>query len=308
MEYREFRAMSTNIQLAAEGPADAVAAGFDQAQAFIQASEKRFTRFSPESELSGLNRSGEAGFAASPELFDVVAQALELHRQTQGLFDPAILDALESAGYDRSIDEIRRNGGSTEVHPGEPKRRRFIDIRLDALQLKIYLPSGLRLDLGGIAKGWIAERAAVILSSWVSACAVNAGGDMFLVGLPPGETSWLVTLEDPTDAERSIAVLKVGPGAVATSSVTKRRWEQGGKDQHHLIDPRTQLPADAGLLSATVIASHVTEAEVYAKSLLIGGLSEADRLERLDLDLEFILIDKNKKLWGSKHSREIINV
>ncbi len=166
----------------------------------------------------------------------------------------------------------------------------------------------MRIDLGGIAKGWIAEQAARRLSAWSPACAVDAGGDVYFHGLPAGETSWRITLEDPLDAGRGLAVLKVGPGAVATSATTKRRWKQDSKARHHLIDPRTQQPAEGDWISVTVIAPHTPEAEVLAKCLLIGGPQEAERLAATMLGVEFIAIDKNKQLWGSKHSRELLDV
>ncbi len=170
------------------------------------------------------------------------------------------------------------------------------------------LPAGLRIDLGGIAKGWIAEQAARRLSAWVRACAVDAGGDAFFCGLPTGETAWRVTLEDPSNATQGLAILKIGPGAVATSAITKRRWQQDGKTQHHLIDPRTQRSAETAWLSVTVVAPHTADAEIYAKSLLIGGPEEAERITRAVPAIEFIAVDKNSKLWGSRNSREILDV
>ena len=103
MRYHDFRAMNTQVLLAAEGPDEFVETGFQQAQAFIEASEKRFTRFSEQSELAELNLSAGIWFRASADMFEVISLAARLHLQTQGLFDPAILDALETAGYDRSM-------------------------------------------------------------------------------------------------------------------------------------------------------------------------------------------------------------
>ena len=308
MKYYEFRAMSTDILLAAEGSDEAVDTGFAQAQAYIQASEKRFTRFSELSELAELNRSAGAWFEASQELFELISLALYLHRQTRGLFDPAVLDALEHAGYDRTIDEIRRYGSAAAPVMVMPKQYRFSDIRLDADLGRVRLPEGMRLDLGGIAKGWIAEQAAILLSACTEACAVNAGGDAFMIGLPAGEDAWRVTLEDPSQPEQGVAILKLQPGAVATSAVTKRRWQQAGKTQHHLIDPRTQRPAETDWLSVTVITPNAVEAEVYAKSLLIGGSREVGWISSLAKDLEFIAVDQHNQLWGSDHSREMIDV
>jgi thiamine biosynthesis lipoprotein len=308
MNQFEFRAMNTDIQLFAEGPAEAVETGFSQAKAYVEASEKRFTRFSDDSELSQLNALASAWFEASPELFDVMSQALRLHSLTEGLFDPSILNALVTAGYDRSFDEIRTHGAGTATLPVRQSLHRFSDVRLDSVRRRVWLPPDLRVDLGGIAKGWIAEKAAQVLAKWSNACVVNAGGDAFIVGLPAGEPAWRMTLEDPLDKEKGIAVLKVGPGAVVTSSITRRRWQQNGQTRHHLIDPRTQQPAETDWLSVTVIAPHAAEAEVFAKSLLIVGSAQATQVASRGQNIEFIAVDQNKQLWGSQHSREVLDV
>ena len=308
MQYHEFRAMNTSILLAGDGPVASVQTGFSLTQKYIEECEKRFTRFSEASELSSLNRSSGEWFEASQDLFDVVALAMRLHRQTEGLFDPSILEALEAAGYDRSMDELRLYGSAASPVLVRPRLFRFGEMRLDAERCRIYLPVGMRIDLGGIAKGWIAEKAAKVLADWTQVCAVDAGGDAFMVGYPPGEDAWRVTLEDPTEPVRGLAVLKIPPGGVATSTVTKRRWKQGDLEQHHLIDPRTQHPAKTEWLSMTVIAPHTAEAEVYAKSLLIGGSTEINRILSLEPGVEFVAVDHRKKLWGSPHSRPLIQV
>src|SRR5438876_6357047 len=107
MEYEEFRAMNSAIVLAAEGETQAVSEGFKRVKQFIQASEARLTRFSEASELSALNRSAGSWAVVSPELYALVRKARLFVEQTDGLFDPSILTALERAGYDRSMDDIR---------------------------------------------------------------------------------------------------------------------------------------------------------------------------------------------------------
>ncbi len=186
MEYYEFRAMNSNIVLAAEGQARALEAGFEHARAFIENCEGRFTRFREDSELSQLNRASGRWFYASPELYSVVREALDYVDETDGLFDPSILEALERAGYDRSLDEIRAHGpGEPGGYPSE-RAGRFSLVEFDEAAQAIYLPAGLRIDLGGIAKGWSAERAAQELAEFTPACVVNAGGDLYAIGMPAG--------------------------------------------------------------------------------------------------------------------------
>jgi thiamine biosynthesis lipoprotein len=306
METFSFRAMNTDILLAALGTPARVAEGFEETQRFIQACETRFTRFSEESELSALNRSAGTPFQASPDLFAVVALAQHFFHRTRGLFDPSILPDLKRIGYDRSMDLLRRQGAAPlfeSLLAGEHPS--FSEMDLDEVRGMILLPPGMALDLGGIAKGWIAEQAAVLLSDFSSACAVNAGGDMFLVGLPEGEPQWPVAIEDPLQPEIDLTTITVDPGAVATSAVTKRVWKQGEKQRHHLIDPRTGEPAQTDWLSVTVIGPHAYEAEVFAKALLIGGPQESEEIAcNGGTHFSFLAVDRDRKIWGNQNSLE----
>jgi FAD:protein FMN transferase len=312
MQYCEFRAMNTAIQLAADADTARVESGFQAARDFIENCERRFTRFSDESEISGLNRAAGEWFRASPELIELVSMAQKFHNQTRGLFDPSILTDLRRLGYDKSMDEIRISG----VNPRyESPREGFVDrrerpvfqqVKIDPAEGRIWMPQGLQLDLGGIAKGWIAEKAAGILSEFATTCAVNAGGDMFLVGLPAGQEAWEIDLEDPLRPEQDLATLKIKPGALATSSITKRTWIQNNATRHHLIDPRTGKPAETEWLSMTVIAPHASAAEVYAKALLIAGKRDIQTIAINNAEIIFIGVDREGKVWGSPASEEVI--
>ena len=300
LHFHEFRAMNTSVMVAAEGSAQNLSEPFKEAEDQVRAFEKRFTRFSVDSELSALNRSSGRWFAASPDLYEVVALAQEYYHRTGGLFNPGVLGALEEAGYDRTFDEIRAASGLISTGTALPSPvPDFGRVELRGSDRSIRLPLGLRIDLGGIAKGWIAEQTALYLSQYTPACAVNAGGDQFAVGLPLGESGWIVGLEDPFELARDIEVLNLPPGAVATSTTTRRHWQQNGKERHHLIDPRTGEPAQSHWVSVTVIAPRAAQAEVLAKSLLIGGPVTASHLLARFPGSLAITVDSFRKVWGS---------
>lgn len=305
METFNFSAMNTHIMLVAEGEQEEIARGFKSARDYIVAREAQFTRFHETSELSALNRSAGTWFNASPELFALMQEAYALHLETNGLFHPAVLRALEHAGYDASMEIVRGRVNAERADTVE-----FADFRavsfLEA-QRAIWMPEGMRVDLGGIAKGWIAEQAAQVLAEYAEACAVNAGGDLFAIGVPEGADAWEVEIEDPNDAEQTIAVLRAPAGAVATSSITKRKWKQGIKELHHLIDPRTGEPAETDWVSVTVLAPQATVAEVFAKALLIGGSAGAGELSARREEIEYIAVDRDNKLWGSERARGFLD-
>jgi len=288
MQTLSFTAMNTSVLLAAEAPGRADGA-LAKARRLVDELEQKFSRFLPDSELSSMNRSAGEWRAVSAELFEVVALAIDLARETEGLFDPTILPALMHAGYDRSMKLIRgQNVPSARVEavPMRDYRR----VELEPYARRIRYPRGMQLDLGGIAKGWIVERAAAQLYGETDACAASAGGDIVFKGYPTETPGWQVAIEDPFDASKSLVYLQLGPGAIATSSVTKRTWNQAGLKRHHIIDPRTSTPASVDALSVTVVAPSIAAAEAYAKALLICGEAERSRLASNHLDLSYFVV------------------
>jgi FAD:protein FMN transferase len=306
MEFLSFTAMSTNILAAADGSLPKINEGFRRMEELVHAYEQRFTRFSEHSELSGLNRAAGTWFEVSPQMYEVLHLARQFYFDTDKLFDPGVLATLERAGYDRSIEQVLAGGAPAELYsPQAPQPRPdFGEMELADDRMAVRLPAGLRIDLGGIAKGWIAEQAARLLSRYVPACGVNAGGDQFTIGLPAGEAGWEVGLEDPFHPEQDLAMLLLKPGAVATSSVIKRRWKQGELQRHHLIDPRTGQPAETPWASVTAITDTAAKAEVLAKAMLIAGSEGAPRLIARHPAAAFMVVDMQGKLFGSENSKE----
>jgi thiamine biosynthesis lipoprotein len=301
----EFRAMNTTVMLAAEG--ELAIEGMQAAKSFIDESEQRFSRFLPASEVSELNRSAGEWMAASDDLMEMLKLSLMYYRKTSGIFDPSILADLQRAGYDKSMDEIRSAGASNTLSLSNRRvESLFSEIELDIANRKIHLPRGLEIDLGGIAKGWIVEKAAQLLHRYVDVCGVSAGGDILFIGHPSDGMDWDVYLEDPRNSTQMLAQLHVPDGAVATSSIMKRSWVQGRNIRHHLIDPRTGEPAETAWLNMTVIAPSILDADIYAKVLLIGGVDEASAIVKNYSNLTFIGVDSTGKLVGSPHFKDYI--
>jgi thiamine biosynthesis lipoprotein len=124
----------------------------------------------------------------------------------------------------------------------------------------ISRPPGVRLDLGGSAKGFIADRAAALLAPY-GPCAVDCGGDMRVHGAHE------VLVARPFGGE-PVASIPLCDAAVATSGVDARLW---GAADHHLLDPATGTPAWTGVVSATALAPAAAEAEALAKGALLAG-------------------------------------
>jgi thiamine biosynthesis lipoprotein len=150
-----------------------------------------------------------------------------------------------------------------------------VGIGLDPDLLRVTLPPGTHLDLGGIGKGRTADLVAEdLVRAGARSALVNLGGDLRIVGdLPPG-SEFSIAIENPVDLAGSATTVRLGHGALATSSRARRRWTVDGEEKHHLIDPATGAPALSGVAAVTVIAATTTEAEVLAKAALVAGLDE----------------------------------
>ena len=306
---REFRAMGSEILVvlaAGEGPRSQRDDGADPCEVELRlaadgfaAWEAQLSRFRGDSGLARLNAADGRRTAIGPVLWDVLRAALDAARWTQGLVTPTLLAALEHAGYDRSFDALaavradplpRPDGGggwtsegsNAADGPNAADGRTAADgrltaaatdwraIRMDPAGRTVTLPAGMRLDLGGSAKGWAADQAARRLAATAPAL-VDAGGDIAVSGPMPDGNRWPIAVADPRLPDARLAVLWLGRGGVATSGTDVHRWQRDGHWQHHIIDPRTGAPAATDLLSATVVARSAVEAEAAAKAALILG-------------------------------------
>ena len=237
--------------------------------------EATLSRFRPDSELSALN--GVAGREArvSPLLFDVVAASLDAARATEGLFDPTLGARMAELGYDRTFADLPADRPATprpDACPPAPwVAGRWRGVGIDGRLRTIRLPAGVALDVGGIAKGMAVDASIALLAAeGVAAAAVNAGGDLAVLGLPGEAPAWTIRIETPVD-DRPAPVVAITSGGLATSSVGRRRWHADGEARHHLIDPRDGRSARTDAWSVSVPASTCRVAEVAAKVALVLG-------------------------------------
>jgi FAD:protein FMN transferase len=286
MQRRAFRAMGTDFEVLLDGASEVDAlAAFSWAQWEFDHLEAMFSRFRDDSELSRLNANGEID--ASPEMLAVVSAGLAARERTGGRFDPTVHDALVAAGYDRTFELVAERTAPAAPSPGPAGGA----VRIDGG--RIELAPGVRLDLGGIAKGFAADRVAAELAP-VGACLVNAGGDVAVRGVP-SLGAWGVAVETP-DGSMTLALVA---GGLATSGADRRRWRTEEGEQHHLIDPRTGRPADTDVLRVTAAAGSAVEAEVLAKALFLAGEhAGAAEADALGVPAVFVTRDRRVRMTG----------
>jgi thiamine biosynthesis lipoprotein len=273
MQKIEFRAMGCEMLAAVDRNSSAAACSLKQTPDWFEMWEQRLSRFRPESELNQVNRLNGQEVRISHVLFEAVAAALRLAHLSGGLVNPAVLGALEAAGYDKDFDAVLASQTETAEGPPEwpiPPQNLKEAVQLRRDPARIRLAPGVRLDLGGTGKGWAADRAARRLGK-AGPALVDAGGDIAVSGARRHGKPWSIEVADPFDPDGRIDLIGLYHGGVATSGRYRRRWRKGGVWQHHIIDPRRGIPAQTDVLSASVIASSARIAEMAAKVVLIGG-------------------------------------
>ncbi len=282
----EFHAMGCQMAVLLDSEDDQAAQALKEVPGWFEEWEQLLSRFRPDSHLSQLNASAGAAVQVHPVLWQVIHSALEAARATGGLVVPTMLNALVRAGYDRSFDLLQNNpsGSSGEVRTVVaeapfPEPTGWQAILMDEREHTIILPLGVKLDLGGIGKGWAAWQAMLRLQE-LGPVLVDAGGDMAISDLQVNGTPWPVAINDPLQMQERLDTLALGRCGQATSGIDYRRWRKDGAWQHHIIDPRTGEPALTDLLSVTIIAPDSLQAEAAAKAVLIlGSAAGLDWLE-----------------------------
>jgi thiamine biosynthesis lipoprotein len=255
-------------------------------EADLRALDLACSRFRPDSELVAVgdaaqDASGPVTVAVSPLLAEAVAVALRAAWLTDGDLDPTVGGALADLGYDRDFAELAKPGQaapadddagdvSVRVIPG------WRSVRVDVGTGRLTVPAGVRLDLGATVKGWAADRAAARIVA-VLGCGVlvSLGGDTAMAGEPP-EGGWRIRVQDRTalpgvPADGPSQVVTMRDGGLATSSTVARRWRRGGDVLHHILDPRTGLPAAPVWRTVSVAASTCADANTAATAAIIRG-------------------------------------
>lgn len=265
-----FNAMGSTVTVRILDPGDDAQRAIEAVREKFSTIERTCTRFDANSDLMVANARGRRWAQVAPECLDVLRRAHRAHTETGGIFDPRTLESLQTLGYDRSWERIEE---STRVWPTPTRRVRMWHPSFDEARSRVRIGSR-PVDLGGIGKGFAVTESMKILRGHGRSILVEAGGDLAVQGPGPNSAGWRVHVENPLGGEQPAAVWEITDVAVATSSIYRRQWQIEGRRAHHLIDPRTGMPAESGLASVTVVHPDAPTAEVWTKVGFLTGCAD----------------------------------
>jgi thiamine biosynthesis lipoprotein len=294
--YRDAPIMGTrcDVELWAEDRAKgeaAISAVFDE----LRRIDNEFSTFKPESEVSRVNAgAAKAPMRISKELFDLIATSLDYSKLTRGTFDITYA----SVGYMYNYPE--------HVRPTEPQiaaalpESNYRHLHLDAAAQTVFFDhDGVRIDFGGIGKGYAVDRGIAVLQGLgITRAMVNAGGDSRIIGDRFGKP-WIIGIRDPDDRNRTILKIPLSDTAFSTSGDYERFFDEGGVRYHHILDPRTGKSPHK-VRSVTIIGPYATRTDALTKSVFVMGVEEGLAFINGLPDIDAVAITPDRKIWYSK--------
>lgn len=264
-----FRAFDTTVCIDLWGDDDACRTAARAAEATCRAYEALLSRTLPSSDIGRVNAAGGDWVAVDPRTLELVQAALGYCERSEGTFDVTIGPAIELWDFKNGIIPDADELAAASRHVG------WRTVEVDEAACRIRLGDALaKLDLGGIAKGWIADRLRSDImgpGSGVDAMVATLGGNVVVAGERPEGGPWRIGVRDPSDPARNIAVIPIASGSVVTSGTYERSFHRDGVLYHHVLDPATGWPVDTDLASATLVCERSIDAEGYSTTVLALG-------------------------------------
>lgn len=289
---RDIFAMDTYMTVTAYGPNAETAV--DQAQQEIERLDALLSIGEKTSEVAQINANG--GGTLSEDTTYLLERSLDLYDSTNGVFDIAIYPIMDAWGFTTGNYTIPSDETIESLLPLTDAN----DILYDKDSASIsFAKDGMKIDFGGIAKGYTSGRIADIYRECgVTSGLINLGGNVQVVGTKTDGSKWRVAVQSPEAEDDYLGILSTANRAVITSGGYERYFEQDGMKYHHIIDPSTGHPANNGLVSVTIVSADGTLADGLSTSLFIMGKDKAAEYWRAHSDeFDTILEDEDGVLY-----------
>ncbi len=284
-----------------------------------------FNPYKDDSEIVRVNKNAQnCEIEVNAEFAHVLQAALLVCEASEGAFNPALGKTIDLWGINNKENLVPENG--------VPPKKNKIDEAIKTADWKkitvwtnenkafVSIPSGLKIDLCGIVKGYAADSvASIVKKANVKAALINLGGNVYVFGEKSDKSPWIVGIKDPEnpDGEPALSLTGVRNKAIVTSGIYERFYKHDGKIYHHIIDPKTGAPVQNDTISVTVVCASSMYADALATAFLVEGAQNAlNSLETLSFLPEFrgenrpllVAITEDGKAISSEELRGYVGV
>jgi len=293
---REEAIMGTRVavQLWATDP-QLAARAIDAVMEDMRRTDELMSTYKPESQLSQVNAHAyERPVKVDPDIIDVVEKSIEYSRLSDGAFD--VTYASVGYLYDYRTHVHPSDAQIAAALPGVDYRQLRVDREASTIQ---FMRPGMRIDLGGIAKGWAVDRGVAILQQFgIEHAMVNAGGDTRLLGDRLGKP-WVVGIRDPRKEGAVVARIPLQDEALSTSGDYERYFEEDGVRYHHILVPGTGRSPSL-VQSVTIIAPTATQTDGLSKPVFILGVQRGMEFVKRVGGVEAVIVDNEGRIFYSQ--------
>ena len=242
-----------------------------------------------ESDIYKLNETGSG--TLSTDTKNIVSKALEINKTTNGAFDISIYPLMVKWGFITQKYNVPSKNEISKLLKDVDSSKIIFDKKSGNIKLK----ENMKIDLGGIAKGYTSNRVMQIFKECgVKSGLVSLGGNVQALGTKTDGTAWQIAIENPDKSSDYIGVVSVKDKAVITSGGYERYFEKNGKTYHHILDPETGYPAESGVKSVTIVSDDGTLADALSTSLFVMGKEKAlDYWREHKNEFDTVLVEDN---------------
>ena len=295
--HHRFRALGTYVHLSTTGD---LRPAVQLAEAVLAEVDGTCSRFRPDSDLARANARPGRWTEVDPLLAAAVSVGVDAARETDGLVDPCLGQALVEIGYDDDLAAVLARGDGRAVPPATARPDAWREVEADP-DGAVFVPAGVQIDLGATAKAWAADLLALtLLDALGDHVLVSLGGDIRIAGSAP--RAWPVIVTERPDGlgdEHDPALVTLDGGGLATSSTLVRRWRAGGVTQHHLLDPRTGRPVTPYWRTVTATGPTCVAANVATTAAIVLGREAEGWLDERGVDARLVHADGTVRRTGA---------
>lgn len=260
----------------------------------IRRLEELFSVTDEDSEINTLNQTGQAELRK--ETAEILERAVALSTRTGGAFDPTVYSLVSAWGFTSGEAHILSQEELDTILPLVGTEH----LRLNGTAA--VLTDGAQVDLGGIAKGYTAQKCLELLSeNGVQTAMLSLGGNVQTLGSKPDGSAWVIGIANPEEPSEAIATLTfTGSMAIVTSGGYQRYFDSDGVRYHHILDPETGKPAETGLASVTILTEDGTTADALSTALFVMGMEKAVDFWRESDDFEAVFISQDGAIFATE--------
>ncbi len=272
----------------------------NSAKVEIKRLESMFSVTDSASDINKINSSAGTFVKVSDECFQLIKTAAEISKESNGNFDITVYPSVSLWGFTSSNYKVPDEDEINDVK----KLIGYNKIELDDSNKSVKVPEGTSLDLGGIAKGFIADKTAELLKEQgISSALLNFGGNIRLVGSKPDGENFKIGIKAPFK-DGYFAIIKANDITLSTAGGYERYFEKNGKRYHHILDPFTASPAESDVISATVLGKEGEVCDALSTAAFVMGGNEISDLAGKYPDYSFILLTEDVVYISKKISSD----